>query len=122
MAARILHFGLDQCHRIAVLRRAGFYVTEAASLYEVHLLFRSRLPFDAVVVSEDDRTDPREVLELVQRKTKVPVLLFRKANREIDRRGFSYVSQPLDSPGHWLNERALLVVGHSFGRHNPAIL
>jgi len=40
VGARVIHFGWNDCHRPAVLRRAGYEVTEAGSLPELNAELR----------------------------------------------------------------------------------
>lgn len=114
MTTRILHFGRDDCHRTAVLRRAGYDVTETSSPGELLAELRSGSQLDAVVISEDEQNDPAQILRAVQLETSAPVILFRKTNREINLRGFALVSYSLERPAHWLREiDSVIVLGRT---------
>ena len=43
MAARVIHFGEDLCHRIPLLRRAGFKPVRCRSLGELRTLLSARV-------------------------------------------------------------------------------
>jgi hypothetical protein len=107
MTARFLHFGLDDCHRIAVLRGAGYDVIEAYSPSDLRAHLRTG-QFNAVLISEDGENEPIDILRAVRCETSAPVLLFRSTYRDIDQRGFAGVIQPLDRPAEWLCELSSL--------------
>lgn len=113
MAARVIHFGLDNCHRRDVLRRDGYEVTEPSSLLELITYLRNAtLSFDAVVLSEDEEMVPASVLRAIRSETGAPVILFRRTNRQLDESGFTRVIEVLTSPVKWLHELEQVIAEH----------
>ena len=110
MAARVIHFGDDDCHRVAVLRRAGYVVAEAADLADLRAHLRSMVDCDAVLIAEDEDRHPAGDLETVRRVSRVPVILFRRTSRELDEGSFSFVVHWLEPPSEWLREVAWVIV------------
>ena len=110
MGVRIIHFGWDGCYRLAVLRRAGYQVTEAGNLAELSGELRAAGYYDAVVVSEDSGMDLREVLMAIRDATKAPAVLFRGSRSEFDGQSFELVIDRTLSPQEWLRAMASVIV------------
>ena len=109
MAARVIHFGWDDCYRVPVLRAAGFEVEEAKSLGELGVDLQRKQAVDAVIVSEELEPTAELVAERVRKAVPVPVILFRRSQREIDERKFEKVYTCTTPPDVWLSEMAALI-------------
>ena len=66
MAARVIYFGSDDCHRVAVLRSAGYEVRESNSLNNLGLDLQRDEQIDAVIVSEDNPETAEKAVDLVR--------------------------------------------------------
>jgi hypothetical protein len=109
VAARVIHFGLDDCYRVPVLLSAGFVVKEAASLGELSVDLHGPEPLDAVLVCEDPGNLAEQAAEMVRRVMPAPVILFRRSQRCIDERKFDRVYTCTTPPAVWLSETAALI-------------
>lgn len=118
MAARVIHFGLDDCYRVPVLVSAGFEVKEATSLGELSVDLRGSEPLDAVLVCEDSGNLAEQAAEMVRQVMPAPVILFRRSQRCIDERKFDRVYTCSTPPPVWLSETAALIAkGYKTPRH-----
>lgn len=109
MAARVLHFGWDDCYRVLVLRRAGYAVTEAQTLAELDCGLQRDGPVDAVVLSEDGWPVIEQAVEIVRRQSVAPLILFRRSHDDIDEGRFDQVYPWFVSPAEWLKRTADLI-------------
>lgn len=109
MTARVIHFGWDHCHRVQVLRAAGYEVREALSLETLELDLERDGQVDAVVLSEDERQSVERACEIARSRSSGPVIVFRRSLRELDERKFDLVYPWVVSPHVWLAEAAELI-------------
>ena len=109
MAARVIHYGWDDCYRVQVLRSAGFEVWEAPSLSTLDLDLQRDEPVDAVIVSEESRQSTEQALEMVRRRSLAPVILFRRAEPDVDHEAFDRVYSWCVPPAQWLSQTAELI-------------
>ena len=107
MAAQVIHFGGDDCHRVQVLRWAGFDVHESDSLESLREYLRGGA-VDAIILAEDSR-HADQAAAFIRRHTSAPLILFRRHQFEIDERNFDRVYQWLVPPAVWLTETAELI-------------
>ena len=108
MPRKVIHFGCDDCHRVQVLCSAGYEVQESCTLDALARdLAGSHV--DAVIVCEQDERTPDQVADLVRRLSAVPLILFRRTQREIRRSQFDRVYESLMNPENWLAETAELI-------------
>jgi hypothetical protein len=111
MAARIVHFGLDECSRVLVLQRAGYDVEVCPdSLRELNHLLQE--PADAVVLSENGTEHVVEAASLSRSITLAPIVLFKDAASFRDDSTFDIVIPALTPPAQWL-ERIAEVIKHN---------
>ena len=110
MAARIIHFGWDDCYRLAVLRRAGYHVIEAGCTAELIAELRGRRRFDAVIIAEDPEMNLPLVLDALRKVTPTPVVLFGRSPYHLGRKHFDLVIPSLVPPTEWLRQLALVIV------------
>jgi hypothetical protein len=112
MAARVIHFGWDDCYRIPVLLAAGFEVREVKSLDELSVILQNDEPVNAVLMSENTEQSAVEAAEMWRRSSPAPLVLFRRSERAIDENTFDKVYSCLTPPDVWLREtNALITTG-----------
>jgi hypothetical protein len=107
MAAKIVYFGTDNCHRLPVLRRAGYVVENCQSAEHLRGLLASG-DIDAVLTT-DREGDVPDVVALVRSQSALPLVLFRDSNHSSNERRFELVIAALTAPPNWLAELALLI-------------
>jgi hypothetical protein len=121
MSYRVIYFGWNDCHRVQVLRSAGYEVEELASLGELGLYLEKNVPVDVVVVSESDQRSAEQAAELVRRHSKAPLILFRRDQNALDEGKFDQVFSSLVEPQVWLKETAALIEHGRIGQRNGRV-
>jgi len=109
MTARVIYFGSDDCHRIMVLRSAGYTVEECSSLVQLRASLAAGEPADAVVTSDNDGVSPHEAAAIVREHLSLPVILFRNTNMAYEDSKFDLVVQCLTPPEVWLSDVDALI-------------
>jgi hypothetical protein len=109
MAALLLHFGMDDCYRVPLLRRAGYAVEECHSVRRLHSALIQFPEPDAVAIAEDDEIEPDEAVSLVRSHCTSPLVLFQAANPTFQTSEFNLVVPSLTDPQEWLNGIASLI-------------
>lgn len=109
MAARIIHFGPDDCHRIMVLGSAGFAVEACSSMNQFRASLLSGNQPDAVLLSDGDGFSPEDAAVLARSCSPAPVVLFSGANRAYQGARFDLVVYSLTPPEVWLHEVDALI-------------
>ncbi len=109
MIAKVIHFGTDECHRLMVLRSAGYAVENCASLAQLCACLAAGEPADAVLMSDSDHATPREAVALVRALSDLPVVLFRNTNIAYEESAFDLVVQCLTPPEVWLDQVDALI-------------
>jgi hypothetical protein len=106
--ARVLHFGEDTSHRVAVLRLAGYTVDSCASLEQMISWFRAGRQADVVCVSEEPECAAEGVLAVARTFSQAPLVLFRANTFNYLQRNWNLEVPPLTPPEVWLVELARL--------------
>ena len=109
MAARILHFGWDDCYRVQVLRGAGYAVMESETLEELCDHLQPVEPVDAVILSEDTPHTIEQAAAIVRTHCAAPLILFRHSQCDLDESMFNQIFTCLDPPQEWLARTAELI-------------
>lgn len=109
MAARVIHFGPDDCHRLMVLRSAGYSVDGCNSLNQLRASLVSGA--DAVLMSDAEGIAPQDAVALARMQSSAPVVLFRSTNLSYEDSGFDLVVHSLTPPEVWLNQVDALIAG-----------
>jgi len=104
MTAHILHIGMDDCHRAAVLQSAGYSVEECASLQQLAAALDEAHGADAVILSESENILPEMVIRLVRRRSVTPAIFFCRSNCSVSAEDFDLVIPPLTPPEKWLEQ------------------
>lgn len=104
MAARIVHFGADECARLTVLANAG-YLVDACGTSIARLQEKLRTSAaDAVLVTESPAVEIAEALTVSRANTSSPLVLFEDALRRHEALAFDVIIPPLTPPADWLRE------------------
>jgi hypothetical protein len=130
MAARIIHFGPDDCHRLMVLRSAGYAVDGCVSLAQLRRLLLGGAEAEAVLLSDGPAVELEEATSLTRKCSSAPVVLFSGTNRNYEGMSFDLVVHSLTPPEAWLRgvdkvigERGLLAKRLSaFSRKSTQLL
>lgn len=109
MLARLIHFGPDDCHRLMVLRSAGYAVEECQSLLQLGRSLTAGVPADAMLFSDGDGVSPEEALAVAKGFGSLPSILFRSTTQAYEESGFDLVVPSLTPPDVWLNEVDTLI-------------
>ena len=111
VAARVIHVGVDTCHRLPVLENAGYRIRACASISQLRAALESEVPLDAVLISEGDGAAHQDAVALARSCTAAPIVLFRETQRNYSESAFDLVIPLLDPPRAWLPEIAALIAG-----------
>jgi hypothetical protein len=109
MAARVIHFGPDDCHRRMVLQSAGYSVDECYSLSELRARLLTDAGFEAVLMSEAEGLAPEDAAALARMYCCGPIVLFRGTNLSYEDSEFDLVIHALTPPDVWLGEVETLI-------------
>jgi hypothetical protein len=115
MAALVIHFGNDNCHRISVLRGAGYCVEECLSVPRLRFTLTELPKPDAVAFAECDEIaelegrEADEAISLIRSSCKAPIILFQSRNRRTEVSAYDLVVPPLTNPRDWLHDVASLI-------------
>ena len=109
MAAKVIHYGADDCHRLMVLRSAGYSVDECHSLVQLRdRLARGAQP-DALFLSDTEGVEPIEAMALARTQSSAPVILFRSTTLAYEDTGVDLIVHTLTPPEVWLEEVDALI-------------
>lgn len=110
MAARVIHFGVDQCYRLSVLRRAGYDVDRCGSLIQLCEVLEFAGEADAVMVNDSDGSVPPQAISLARTRTSAPIILFPNSSRIYRTADIDLVVPSFTPPEEWLLDLANLIV------------
>jgi hypothetical protein len=109
MFTRVIHFGPDDCHRLMVLRSAGYEVEDCDSPLQLSALLSSGASAEAVIMSDGEGVSHEEALAVARTHSNLPLILFRSTNRAYEEFEFDLVVQVLTPPEAWLNDVDALI-------------
>ena len=109
MAARVIHLGPDDCHRLMVLRTAGYRVDACDSMAQLRAWIAGGLQADVVVMSDAGGAAPKEVVAIARTRAFLPVILFRSTNLAYEETGVDLIVPGLTPPGIWLHDVEALI-------------
>ena len=110
MAAKVIHFGTDDCYRLRVLRRAGYDITDCGNLAQFRAALRPDAGADAVILNDGDGSLPELAIALAHSQQLAPVVLFPSPERSYDARQLDLVVAVCTPPEEWLLALANLIV------------
>lgn len=110
MAARVIHFGMDACYRLSVLRRAGYDIEHCSDLNELCDALRTDGETDAIMVNDSDGSVPIHAISLVRTRTTAPIVLFPNSNRTYGAAEIDLLVPAFTPPEEWLLDLANLIV------------
>lgn len=96
--ASVIHYGVDTCHRITLLRQVGVDVAACPSLPDLRHLLEKRA-FDAILLTESP-TDP--LIHTARRLSNAPLIWFCEDPFSDRDPRFDLVIPPLTPPAEWL--------------------
>ena len=109
MAARVVHFGEDLCHRIPLLRRAGFSAVRCKDQGELRQALELGGAADAVLIVDTPAIDARQVRQLARSLSSAPLVLFSKWGREQTDTAYDLVVHSLTPPDEWVEKLTDLI-------------
>lgn len=109
MFARVIHFGPDECHRLMVLRSAGYLVKDCLSVNQLRAVLETGDIPDAVLMSDCDGALASEVTAIARDHSARILVLFRNHNLAFEGPGFDLVVPCLTPPEVWLDELDVLI-------------
>jgi CheY-like chemotaxis protein len=117
-AARLLHFGEDECNRLAVLQKAGYEVATCQSGPElVRRVEDGNL--DAVLFGHDPGSLP---LEQVRLAAAIPFVLFGTLVERAQAETYDLIVEPITSPHEWLERLSEIIERSRAIREQSALL
>jgi hypothetical protein len=118
-SARIIHFGTDDCHRVSVLRSAGYRVEDCRSLRTFREALTEEGKPDAVFITEREGNLQGEAIALAQSCSSAPLVLFRRSHSDLNGGSFDLVIDSLTPPKYWLEEIGELITRSRSGKTGP---
>jgi hypothetical protein len=109
VAASIIYVGDDDCHRVAVLKTAGFEVNDCTSFAQLHSALTAFRAADAVAIAESHGQLPQKAISLTRASSSIPLILFQSAESLYDRAEFDLVISPCADPRKWLTDVQALI-------------
>jgi hypothetical protein len=110
MAARVIHFGPDDCYRLNVLRRAGYDIAGCNNLVELCKTLESDAEADAVLVNDSQGSIPLQAISTTRSRTSAPIILFPHPIRTYDADKIDLLVAAFTPPEEWLLDLANLII------------
>jgi hypothetical protein len=107
--ARIIHYGKDDCHRVSVLRSAGYEVEDCRSLRAFGEALTAEEKPDAVFITEREGNQQGDAISLTKSRSSAPLVLFRRSHSDLRGGTFDLVIDSLTPPKYWLEEIGELI-------------
>jgi len=104
MAATVIHFGCDDCHRLMVLRTAGYSVDDCQSLVQLRDRLAQGGEADALLLSDAEGVSPSEAIAVAKSQSSAPVILFRSTTLAYEDSAVDLIVHSLTPPEIWLQE------------------
>lgn len=109
MAARVLHLGEDDCHRVSILESAGYGVEPCVSLEQLQADLQTGSNHEAIFVTECESVSAADAAAVARSYSQAPLILFRTSNRRPPEEEFDLVVDSLEAPEQWLHEVRMLI-------------
>jgi len=104
MGSRVIHFGPDDCHRLMVLRSAGYAIDDCRSLIQLRDCLAGGPAAEALLMSDSVEAAPLEAVALARAHPTLPVIFFCSTNLSYEELGVDLVVHCLTPPEVWLDE------------------
>jgi hypothetical protein len=108
-AARVIHFGQDECYRTPILRGAGYDVEQCTSIPELQQALKADDDAELICISESYEQPREDALATSRALSSAPVVLFRSTAHRYMADSFDLEIDPLDSPEVWLVHMGSLI-------------
>ncbi|MGA7107300.1 MAG: hypothetical protein WBV28_19415 [Terracidiphilus sp.] len=102
MAARIIYFGPDTCHRLPILSNAGYTIENCTSVEQLHAALTLDQA-DAVLLT-DSGNDVPEAIDFLGSHSALPLILFCDSQSNSPGSGVDLIVPILTPPSLWLAE------------------
>ena len=109
MTARILHYGQDSCHRLFVLRSAGYSVGQCGSVIQLRAALLSGPETDAVLITDCPSPAVPDAVQVTRSQSSARLVLFRDTNADTREEDFDLIIPALTPPAQWLDDIAILI-------------
>jgi hypothetical protein len=101
-AARVVHFGQDECYRTPIMRAAGYDVAQCESIQELQTVLKSSEAADLICISESYHQPREDALAISRALSRAPVVLFRSTMHRYIADKFDLEIDTLAAPDIWL--------------------
>lgn len=101
-AARLIHFGEDECYRTPIMRGAGYNVEQCESIPDLQQALKSPETTDLICISESYHRPREDALAISRALSKAPVVLFRSTMHRYIADRFDLEIDTLAEPEVWL--------------------
>jgi hypothetical protein len=115
-SVRLIHFGSDDCHRVNVLRSAGYFVDDCRSMRAFQEALTAERKPDAVFITEREDDPAGDAVSLIKTCSTAPLILFRRSHGDLSDGSFDLVIESLTPPQQWLQEIDQLIARRHAGR------
>lgn len=112
MAAAIIYFGQDYCHRVQVLRSSGFDVSYCLRLQDVRRRLCAAPAVSALLADAEYVDFDHKLVTDIRALSAAPIVLFVRSDAEVVEDHFDLVIHSLTSPQLWLKELSLAIEIH----------
>jgi hypothetical protein len=103
MAARIIYFGPDTCHRLPILSNAGYTIENCTSIEQLRAALKAIDQADAVLLTDSGNGVP-EAIDFLGSHSAVPLILFCDSQSNSPGSGVDLIVPILTPPSLWLAE------------------
>jgi hypothetical protein len=110
VAAKVIHFGVDDCYRINVLRRAGYDITQCSNLVQFRAALDSDADADVVMVTDGDGLMSLQAISMAHARCSAPIIVFPNPGRAYRVEGIDLMVPLFTPPEEWLLDLANLIV------------
>jgi hypothetical protein len=109
MAATLVYYGIDTCHRLSVLAQAGYSIENCSSLDDLGTTLGYCSEDTAVLMTDHDGRLPQEAIALTRSRSAALLILFRNSSLACVDSSFDLVIPSLTPPEQWLRQIADLI-------------
>ena len=110
MDVQIIHYGVDDCHRVPVLQFAGYAISDCrSSIAQLRAVLQSTQNAGAVVMTGIEELAPQRAVSIARSISTAPLVLFPGNASGIVEPEFDLVIPALTPPEQWLSEMAELI-------------